>query len=558
MRVTRIALPGSDARKVPPAVPQGETGGSQQETRDAAFVAAGEPLSVSVTTTRGGRAVFSWAVAASTPPVGHVVFTVTLDGTPVYTKRVFAGRTDRWHSVTIPFERDGSATLAMTTAFSHGSERRQSRPGVLVAAPRLYLPGPPARRRVLIWISQDALRADHLGAYGYRRATSASFDGLGKAWAVFDAAVASAPWTLPSMTSQFTSRHPSSHGATLTNSARKDVHPTIADALSRAGFTVLGVTGNTFISADFNMADGFDVLYYTPGAADDVNRLVARALEDWPGGDLALFVHYMDPHDSYAPPAPYDTAFDPAYRGAVTGSNFYALARSPEDVAHVSALYDGEIAFADSQIGVLFRDLDKRGILDDAVIVYSADHGEELKDHGGWTHSQTLYEEVLHVPFALRIPGVAPRRIAEPVSLLDLAPTILDALGVPAPGSFQGHSLLPLLHHGGRPREPIFSETDRNPGNRNHKLAVREGSLKYVLVAPRGRESEDSIVREEVFDLARDPEEQHPLASPPELQHFRRIALDHIALARRGGPQGDATTLPSDVEERLRSLGYLQ
>src|SRR5262249_7639832 len=158
------------------------------------------------------------------------------------------------------------------------------------------------------------------------------------------------------------------------------------------------------------------------------------------GGDVALFVHYMDPHFSYDPPAPFDSEFATGYRGRIDGKNFRE-AQTPAEVEHVKALYDGELRFTDAQIDALLQDLRTRGVLDAAVGAYTADHGEEFKDHGAWGHADTLYEELLHVPFALRVPGTAPRRLQDKVCLVDLAPTLLDLFGLPAPDSFQGRSL---------------------------------------------------------------------------------------------------------------------
>jgi sulfatase-like protein len=190
--------------------------------------------------------------------------------------------------------------------------------------------------------------------------------------------------------------------------------------------------------------------------------MLVQALSEWRGGDLALFAHYMDPHYPYDPPPSYAGLFpnDGADAGGGGGSR-----------ASVEALYDGELAYTDSQIDLLLKELERRGLLRDAVIVYTADHGEEFLDHGGWRHSRTLYQEMLHVPLAVRLPGVGGRRITEKVSLVDLAPTLLGALGIPAPASCQGRSLLPLVRGERLPAREVFAETERNL-KQAHRLAA--------------------------------------------------------------------------------------
>jgi arylsulfatase A-like enzyme len=437
---------------------------------------------------------------------------------------------------------------------------KPERPWIVLASARVDVPGPPAPRRVLVWISQDTVRADHVGAYGYKRKTTPAFDALARDWVVFDEAASPASWTLPALVSQFTSRYPTFHGAVGASVQRDDSQPTLFEILAASGFTVLGVTGNHFVSADFRTAGGFDALGYTDGHAEEVDRLARDALGEWGGGDLALFVHYMDPHAPYDPPPRYGRLFDPDYRGKVTGRNFDGLAKSafaPADVDHVRALYDGELAYEDVEIGELLGVLRAQGLLEDAVIVYSADHGEEFLEHGGWEHSHTLYEEMLHVPFALRVPGVAGRRVQPVVSTIDLAPTVLDALGIASPPSFQGRSLMPAARGGRLSDVPVFAETERTLDG-NHRVAVRSATDKCIVVARPGREVPPQILSEECYDLARDPGERGPLPASAECTCLRDQAVAYLSRARQEAKAQKPAELPPEVLERLRALGYLQ
>jgi arylsulfatase A-like enzyme len=349
-----------------------------------------------------------------------------------------------------------------------------------------------------------------------------------------------------------TSRYPSFHGAT-THLRRADPRfPTLFEALSAEGFAVVGVTGNPFVSETHGLARGFDSLVYSGLRADVISRLALRAAEQWGGGDLALFVHYMDPHSSYQPPPPFDTRFGERYAGIVDGYNYVSAAKTDADREHVRALYDGEIAYTDQEIAALLDELDKRGLRERAVIAYTADHGEELFERGAWGHAHTLHEELIHVPFALRVPGKTPARIQQPVSLIDLAPTLLEALAVRRPSSFQGRSLLPLLGGGTLEPTPLFSETART--EKSHQVAIRDGRFKYAArfgVAGGAH----TLEREELFDLDADPGERQPLAR--DLTPFRNAVE---AFLKRGIEAGAATTeapLSAEEQEQLRALGYV-
>jgi arylsulfatase A-like enzyme len=236
---------------------------------------------------------------------------------------------------------------------------------------------------------------------------------------------------------------------------------------------------------------------------------------------------------------------------------FSAAAARPADGerAQAEARYDGEIAYADAQIDLLLKELEDRGLLRDAVIVYAADHGEEFLDHGGWKHSRTLYGEMLHVPLALRLPGIGGRRVADTVSLVDLAPTILDALGLPAPASFQGRSLLPLARGEPQSAREVFAETERNP-DRAHRLAVQLGGVKYILRTRNADPSEP--LSEELYDLAADPRERTSVLAHPQIARLRRDAAEYLRRGRAEARAPGVVDAPPELRARLRALGYVQ
>ncbi len=554
-RLTRVFLPPG-----PPAYVRFE-----DESRPAFLLGPGEHKAAEVELLPGSRLVFALALRDPAPERGFVHLEVRANGQPVFQGRFSVRRTNHWWHRSVGLPGSGRTRLSFSARLGRADGTPLLHPPagnwIALAVPRIYPPERAATsRRALVWLSIDTLRADHLGAYGYPRPTSPAFDEAALRLDLFEDAAASASWTLPSMTSQITSRHPTYHGAVLHDLARDDTTPTLFDVLGGSGFTVLGVTANDLISPAQGLADGFDALWFEDARANQLGRRVLAALDEWDGGDLALFVHYMDPHHPYDPPPPFDRRFDPDYQGTVDASHtsFQALSQihEPRDVAHVSALYDGEIAYADREIQGLLSQLDELGVMDGAVVVYSADHGEELLDHGSWHHGGTLYQEVLHVPLAIRVPGLGGARVSRPVSMLDLAPTVLDAFGIEAPASFQGQSLLPLLRGKPLPEKWLISETLLT-GDRSHLVSIRRGSQKYIVRLAPGRESGPEVRGEEMYDLSQDPDERHSDLASPHLDELRRAALDYVTRARREARSPHRVSLDEASLARLRALGYV-
>jgi arylsulfatase A-like enzyme len=544
------ALPEQRLQRLLPALGAPEFVTLDAETRPATRLRFGEARSCRVSVGRDAQLAFAVGVLSGAPRGGRVVVRVTLNGAEILRDELPAARV-RWWNRTLPLAPATDATLELRV--DHEGEGRADPAEALVAlaVPRLA-PARPTPGRVLVWISQDTLRADHLESYGYGRATAPNLARLAQQWTLFDRGVSAASWTLPSLASQMTSRYPSFHGATTHLRRADERFPTLFEVLAAQGFAVAGVTGNPFVSEKHGLARGFDSLVYSGLRADVVSRLALRAAEQWGGGDLALFVHYMDPHSSYQPPPPFDTRFGETYAGIVDGYNYVSAAKTEADREHVRALYDGEIAYTDEQIAALLGGLDTRGLLDRAILAYTADHGEELFDRGAWGHAHTLYQELLHVPFALRIPGQSPRRVAEPVSLVDLAPTLLEALGIEAPVSFQGRSLLPLVRGRSLTALPLFSETARTEAHQ--QVSVREGRWKYTVVYD--TPASGRVLRDEkLFDLDADPGERRPVAR--DLAPFRREVEAFLERSRSAGAVSRDAALDPEEQERLRALGYV-
>jgi arylsulfatase A-like enzyme len=360
----------------------------------------------------------------------------------------------------------------------------------------------------VILIGVDTLRRDHLGCYGYGRATSPNIDDLARRGSLFEHAVASSPWTLPSFATVFTSLYPSQHGAKGTMSPMGKTFPTLASVLRDNGYTTGATVNAPFLKDSYGVARGFD--FYDMASPED--RVADGTTDDALGwidtnGEepFLLFVHYFDPHLPYSPPAPYDTLFCPHYSGTVPNPydptslplirdrGFKQLeSLSPEDWNRIESLYDGEIAFADASIGALLEGLDQRGLLENTLIVFMSDHGEEFFEHYGFEHGHTLYEELIKIPLMFSLPGTVPedRSITRQVRLVDVMPTILDMLDIPVPTGAEGVSLLPLMAGSGEvprarvaalPPEIAFSEALLY-GQEQKSLSAYPWKLIYNLV----------------------------------------------------------------------------
>jgi arylsulfatase A-like enzyme len=325
-----------------------------------------------------------------------------------------------------------------------------------------------ARRRPnVLFILVDTLRFDHLTPYGYPRDTSSNIARtLAKPGVVVEQAYSQAPWTLPSVVSFQTSRLP---GEILGDDAAAygipPGVPTLAESMSKLGYETGGFFANKILHAGNGFARGFDTFYSPPddGAMNGEEGPDAAALDQrllpWleahRNQPFFLYAHYIDPHDPYDNPEIVDnrSPFEPPCPGCVSGRHIqgvYAgkipLHDPARDTEHLKALYDSEIHYADRFIGRLIDSLPPE-VLRNTLIVLTADHGEEFHEHGGWKHGFTLYEEQIHVPLLVRWDGHIPAgsRLRGTVRLLDLAPTLVRAVGGRPEPSWEGVDLMAAL-----------------------------------------------------------------------------------------------------------------
>jgi len=348
-------------------------------------------------------------------------------------------------------------------------------------------PGSPPPRHIILLIA-DSLRPDHTTPYGYTRPTTPHLDALVAQPGVrFENAITIAPWTCPSVAGLMTGRRPSSLGVTYRkyNPSLPPVALTLSEYLQGAGYYTAGFATTYCVKARLGLSQGFD--YYDDvltdkGSADkaraeEVNQRVLDWLQaSWVSQEaspkpLFLFVYYFDPHVWYDPLPPYDTLYDSDYTGALTGEAFGVgkdvisgkIVPDERDIAHLKALYDGEITYWDDQLGRLLGSLDEMGLMEDTLLIVTADHGELFGEHGKWAHGNAVYQELSRVPFLMRYTGVIPAGtvVDSPIQSMDLTPTILDWAGVRQTSFFHAASIRDLAEGTAqRPERAVFSELD--------------------------------------------------------------------------------------------------
>ncbi len=452
----------------------------------------------------------------------------------------------------------------------------------------------------IILVLVDTLRADSVSALGGPAGSTPNVDALAGSGVRFLHAVSPSPWTLPSVASLLSASDPRSNGFGDFSSAIPESVTTLPERLGAAGYQCVAIVGNPLVSIERGFSQGFelfDVHNYSPesrllfasafsetlrltGALghldrgknpipwfdpsrppfldtrlsfyvhDEVlnDRLFRYGAPD-PERPLFLYMHYIAPHSPY---------LDHPYRLLKT-----MPVKAPENRDLMIGLYRAEVHYMDSVLGDLLARLRDAGRLDDAVIAFVADHGEEFLEHGRWEHGHNLFEESIHVPVVLsgdglarRVPGFRPGSAVErSIELTDVAPTLAALAGAPIPPARDGgRDLLPLLGGAAEayPSRPIYSElVSRYLNEKDDYRAVQQDGLKLI----RHRRPEGELISEEAYDLRGDPSEKTPLTDWPEaLRSLRAVLEDAEKAAIRHTGEG----LSDEELRKMRALGYVQ
>ncbi len=352
----------------------------------------------------------------------------------------------------------------------------------------------PEPTRGYVLISLDTLAADHLGCYGYERDTSPFLDSLAARGALFERVLVPYPSTLVSHVSMFTGLYPQEHGVYPPSKVLSPKIETLPERFAHLGFRTAGHTEGGFVSRHFGFARGFGEFDDTIVEADtDVERTFARGLEFLgglePGERFFLFLHTYSIHDPYDPPDPYRGLFweGPPPAGLATSGRHLGQINAglkeidAETVEYFRAMYDASIRYVDDVLRDFFAELGRLGLADQTTVVVTSDHGEEFGQHGRLGHTQ-VYPESLRVPLVVAHPrDLGGLRVADPVTGVDLAPTLYELAGLPPAEGISGRSLAPYLAGGAPAREaPAYAEVLDDPVQRT--LVATSGGRTFQIV----------------------------------------------------------------------------
>jgi choline-sulfatase len=449
---------------------------------------------------------------------------------------------------------------------------------ILLSNPTLVSDSSEAKRvKFVFLLSFDALRADHLGTYGYQRPTSPHIDAFARDSVLFENASTAATWTLPSFGSLFTSLYPSFHDAKDISKPLSHSLRTLPELVDKQGYSTAAFIQNPLLHPLYGFAKGFDSYNYH--ISKDVKERVETSLEWLPlskSPKKFLFVHLISPHTPYTAPQHHlrrvagneaDSArIDPsAYARFLNREKCGKL--ESKDLQDILLMYDAEILQADDLFQSYIRRLKELGWYDDALIILMSDHGEEFLDHGTTFHGQNVFPATTHIPLIIKFPaqhrlhGV---RIRNRVHLIDVMPTVLDVLGMQGPSEMQGKSLFSMIHSGA---EKVDAERILFTENRDGVLGITHRNYHYVYSEPDARGWSCPPRRmEELYDLKTDPVETRDLfpGHPDLLTLFRRERDSYVSRAEKfrrsklGTDSSRKVEPERELKEQIRALGYVQ
>jgi len=426
----------------------------------------------------------------------------------------------------------------------------------LVAGGTLFFRGKSAAKNSVVVLMLDTLRADHLSSYGYGRTTSPVLDAFAKENVQFSYAVTAAPWTPPSVASMFTGVYPATHGWMPPNHRDQvkqmavkldDNLTTLAEVFQKNGFSTAAVSPNPWITEEFGYQQGFDSFTFSARApAEEIVKLGTAKIDDLAarGTPFFVYLHFLDPHDPYAPPGEYKTAFT----GDAPGRQY-----PPKELQRLN-LYDGEIKYMDNEIGKLFAHLKEEGLYDDLTIIIVGDHGEQFMEHGQHGHGHQLYNEEVHVPLLVKSPKAQAAKVVDvTTSTVDIFPTALEAAGLRVPEGIPGVSL--FSDEALEARQGVFTEIEKDF---RQKAFTTPDGLKLI----RQTNPDDHDVVLGVFDYRKDPSEAQPITDKEVIATLNGELTQLNQYALEGRIQGSSDTAKAQMKdstvEQLKTLGYLQ
>ena len=477
------------------------------------------------------------------------------------TRLTFGAGTAGWGSLTIEVRSARRPAGVLLRDLKRDPAEVAAAPPAARAAPRWRAPTagePTAAWPDVVMVILDAARADHFGVYGYERDTTPVIDGVAAEGLVFERAYSECPNTACSVPNLITGVPFMNLGTVFHGRRLPDEVMTLAEYLKPLGYRTVGLSANPNNSVSRNAHQGFDSFERLWGAHRQADLAAEAIAAQPPDEPLYLQLHLLPPHQPYKPESEFDLFTDPGYRGPVhpkIGLRRYTrglVTFSPADLAELVALYDGNLRMADDAVGRVVEALRASGRWDRTLFLLTSDHGEAFGEHGDFQHNSTLFDEMLHVPLVLRLPGgEVPVGVdtASAAALADVVPTVLGYLGLPPRPEVWGLDLLARGIDGGHERF-LYHRT-------NHRerplLAIRGARWKAITAL--------GVRVPMLFDLAADGEERTNLASGMPRQfaglaaRLRRFVSDW---EERVPAAMEDVELSAEEVELLRSLGYVE
>lgn len=418
----------------------------------------------------------------------------------------------------------------------------------------------------ILLISVDTLRTDRMSSYGHGRLTSPKIDALLERGVRFTEARTPAPLTAPAMSSVMTSLYPHEHGCTRNGLRVRPNLVSFSQILERRGYRTAAFVGNWTLKPELSGLGEYFGDYEAllnkkrwfglakrEASAEDLNEhalaWLEEQLEEVSDKPLFLWVHYVEPHAPYRLRRGYLKQI-----GVKAGGTFFSARKR----------YDTEIAYVDDQIGRFLEDVGDRVDLDETLIVFTADHGESMGEHGYWGHGRHLYDVTLRVPLGFVWPGrIAPAVLDAPASILDVGPTVLALAGLPVPGHFRGYDWGPVLNHGEDPPEGRVTWHQAHRASVQPKEEIEQLRQRGLLELGRVVAGRKEVIRvtnqrRRVFVLAKDPKEKVNLAKTG--SEVSDELTGWISEVRAGLASADELPPPSLTDEdlaALKALGYI-
>lgn len=412
----------------------------------------------------------------------------------------------------------------------------------------------------------DCLRADHLSSYGYNRRTTPNIDDFSKDAVVFAQAISQSTFTKTSVASLFTSLYPYQNGVyrgagesvdiltgTVTSDVLGEEETTLAEVLLQNGFLTVAWVPVGHLAPYMGFAQGF--IDYDQRQGKGKIKSINMKFTEWAerigkGHKFFAYIHYIDLHSPYRPKPPYNTLY------LSDDGKDEEKSKKERRAYEQKALYDGQMTYIDSEIGLLLDKLKKAGLYDNTLIILTGDHGDAFGEHGFFTHSRAPYEEIIRVPLIIKFPNslYSGRVIESQVRLIDVMPTILDFLKIKTDTKLSGFSLLNYLDNSNNTNArvdfPKYAITEIfNKIHGIDALSIRTEEFKYIHF----KNEED-----EFYDLKADPQEKNNIIKlqPKVAEEFHQMLLP--ILAEKDQKRVKKVTLDKETVKELKALGYIQ